>query len=264
MALPRFFCPIPLTSNSLITLPREAAHHAGRSLRLREGTRIVLFNGEGGEYQGTLRFNQGIAQAEIDSFCPDNRTLTGKITLIQALASGDKMDWIIEKAVEIGVDCFIPVAAERSVLQLSGARLEKRQQHWQSIIQSACEQSGRNILMELLPVQTLKQVLEAIKQTHFKSNTINPENSASDTPAQSLLFIAHPDGNLSLSQYLRQTPKVQHIGFFIGPEGGWSEKEIQTMEHSQAIKVQFGDRVLRTETAGLALSSASAALLQWV
>lgn len=246
MALPRFFCPIPLTSNSLITLPREAAHHAGRSLRLREGTRIVLFNGEGGEYQGTLRFNQGIAQAEIDSFCPDNRTLTGKITLIQALASGDKMDWIIEKAVEIGVDCFIPVAAERSVLQLSGARLEKRQQHWQSIIQSACEQSGRNVLMELLPVHTLKNALAML---HGQNLT---------------LFIAHPEGDLSLSTYLRQHPSLQNIGFFVGPEGGWSDKEIQTMEHYHAIKVQFGDRVLRTETAGLALSSAAAAILEWI
>lgn len=246
MALPRFFCPIPLLKDQTITLPREAAHHAGRSLRLREGTRIALFNGEGGEYHGALRFNEGIAQAEIDSFHPDNHTLSGQITLIQALASGDKMDWIIEKAVEIGVERFIPVAAERSVLQLSGARLEKRQQHWQSIIQSACEQSGRNALMELLPVQTLKNVLAML---HGQNLT---------------LFIAHPEGDLSLSTYLRQHPSLQNIGFFVGPEGGWSDKEIQTMEHYHAIKVQFGDRVLRTETAGLALSSAAAAILEWI
>ncbi len=244
MALPRFFCPIPLENNTLITLPKEAAHHAGRSLRLREGTRIALFNGHGGEYQGILYFNEGIAQVQIDCLIEDNRQLGGNITLIQALASGDKMDWIIEKAVELGVNRFIPVAAERSVLQLSGARLEKRQQHWQAIIQSACEQSGRNTLMELLPVQHLKNVFNTTGNTD--------------------LFVADPDGELSLTEYLRQHPILNDIGFFIGPEGGWSQKEVELMSKQGAIKIQFGSRILRTETAGLALSSASAAILGWI
>ncbi len=244
MALHRFFCPIPLVNKSLITLPPAAAHHAGRSLRLREGTRIVLFNGKGGEYHGTLQFNEGVAQAQLDTFIEDNRSLKGRITLIQALASGDKMDWIIEKAVELGVSRFIPVAAERSVLQLSGARLEKRQQHWQAIIQSACEQSGRNTLMELLPVQSLKNVFNATGNTD--------------------LFVADPDGQLSLTEHLYQHPTLEDIGFFIGPEGGWSAKEMEMMDKQDAIRVQFGNRILRTETAGLALSSASAAVLGWV
>lgn len=244
MALPRFFCPIPLENNTLITLPKEAAHHAGRSLRLREGTRITLFNGHGGEYQGILYFNEGIAQAQIDCFIEDNRQLNGNITLIQALASGDKMDWIIEKAVELGVSRFIPVAAERSVLQLSGARLEKRQQHWQAIIQSACEQSGRNTLMELLPLQTLKTVFTLTNQTQ--------------------LFVADPEGSTALTTYLHQHKHLNNIGFFIGPEGGWSHKEVELMSKQGAIKIQFGERILRTETAGLALSSASAAILGWI
>lgn len=244
MASPRFFCPIPLENNALITLPKEAAHHAGRSLRLREGTRITLFNGIGGEYQGTLCFNEGIAQAQIDTFVENNRELSGKITLIQALASGDKMDWIIEKAVELGVSRFIPIAAERSVLQLSGPRLEKRQQHWQAIIQSACEQSGRNTLMKLLPLQVLRNVSTLTGNTQ--------------------LFIADPDGQLSLTEHLRQHPQLNDIGFFIGPEGGWSEKEIELLSKQNAIKIQFGSRILRTETAGLALTSASAAILGWI
>lgn len=270
MALPRFFCPIPLANNSLIDLPTEAAHHAGRALRLREGVRISLFNGNGGEYQGFLRFNNGVAQAEIDTFIADNRTLPGHITLIQALAAGDKMDWIIEKAVEIGVTRFIPVAAERSVLQLSGTRLEKRQQHWQATIQSACEQSGRNQLMELWQVQSLKNVCEHISK--LVHPTTQPSNAISQTTPSyqqsaipsSVLFIADPEGEQSLTEYLQQHTSLTDIGFFIGPEGGWSDKEMALMAQYHALKIRFGERVLRTETAGLALSSASAALLGWM
>ncbi|WP_315970384.1 RsmE family RNA methyltransferase [Pelistega indica] len=165
MTLPRFFCPIPIENNSIIALPATVAHHAGRALRLREGDRIVLFNGKGGEYEGILRFNKGEALAEIDCFRDTNRDLSTKITLVQALASGDKMDWIIEKAVEMGVSQFIPIQAERSVLQLSGARLEKRQLHWQSIIQSASEQCGRNTLMTLTPVVALKDCFVFLQDT---------------------------------------------------------------------------------------------------
>lgn len=281
MALPRFFCPIPLANNSLIDLPAEAAHHAGRALRLREGVRISLFNGNGGEYQGFLRFNNGVAQAEIDTFIADNRTLPGHITLIQALAAGDKMDWIIEKAVEIGVTRFIPVAAERSVLQLSGNRLEKRQQHWQAIVQSACEQSGRNILMELWPVQRLEAACKLLsknflstssitipqatieKQTNLSSSS-TVDTATCETTSSLQLFIADPEGEQSLTDYLRQNTAFDNIGFFVGPEGGWSDKEMRLMSQYHAHKVRFGERVLRTETAGLALSSASAALLGWL
>lgn len=266
MSLPRFFCPTPLENNCLITLPPEVAHHAGRALRLREGVRISLFNGQGGEYQGFLRFNNGIAQADIDTFIEDNRTLSGHITLIQALASGDKMDWIIEKAVEIGVSRFVPIAAERSILQLSGTRLEKRLQHWQAIIQSACEQSGRNILMELWPVQGLKTACEQLTTSPTAQSNQHREKIQGDVknlPTRQL-FIADPTGNQSLTEYLYQTPALDSLGFFVGPEGGWSDKEIALMTHYDAHKIQFGERVLRTETAGLALSSASATLLRWI
>ncbi|WP_243140607.1 16S rRNA (uracil(1498)-N(3))-methyltransferase [Pelistega ratti] len=244
MALPRFFCPIPLQINTIITLPPEVAHHAGRSLRLKEGTRIILFNGLGGEYHGTLLFNQGTAQADLDFFDSQNRGITGNITLVQALASGDKMDWIIEKAVEMGVSHLIPIKAERSILQLSGTRLEKRQQHWQAIIQSASEQSGRNILMTLSPLQTLKQFFQSTVHANY--------------------LLADPEGDISLTHYLNQHHNsLNNIYFFIGPEGGWSPKETEEIVKHGATRVRFGDSILRTETAGIALSSAAASVLNW-
>lgn len=244
MAIPRFFCPAPLKNKQLIELPEKVAHHAGRALRLKEGGVIVLFNGEGGEYRARLHFEQGRAQADVFSFDQPHRELKGNITLVQALASGDKMDWIIEKAVEMGVTEFIPVQAKHSVLQLSGKRLDKRMTHWQHIIESACEQSGRNTLMKIHAVQSLP---------HAFSQLIQQVN-----------FLATPNSPFTLKNALENHRKhLKTISFCVGPEGGWSEEEERFMIQKGAISVQLGSRILRTETAGIALVSASTALLDW-
>lgn len=243
MAQPRFFCPIPLSLGETVDLPPSVANHAGRALRLREGTEIVLFNGVVGQYHAYLCFHQGQAQAELFHFDPINRQLKGEITLVQALASGDKMDWIIEKAVEIGVHRLIPIQAERSILNLQGSRLAKRQQHWQAIAQAACEQSGRNQLLQLEPVQTLANGLKQLNPTHQ--------------------YLCDPDAIHSLLEQLQTAEHCQALSLCIGPEGGWSEKEVALMQKHGAMGVRFGERVLRTETAGLALASASAAVLNW-
>lgn len=205
MALPRFFCPIPMKLGETVDLPPAVANHAGRALRLREGTEIILFNGSGGQFHAYLRFEQGQAQAELFDFDPSDRLLKGQITLVQALASGDKMDWIIEKAVEIGVHRLIPVQAERSILQLQGARLEKRQQHWQAIAQAASEQCGRNQLLQLEPVQSLQQCLQIL----------GPSDNC----------LCDPDAEISLREHLLATPERSELRLFIGPEGGWSKKK---------------------------------------
>ncbi|MDN5844130.1 MAG: 16S rRNA (uracil(1498)-N(3))-methyltransferase, partial [Alcaligenaceae bacterium] len=149
MPPPRFHCPAPLAANTRIDLPAALAHHALRVLRLRPGTAITLFNGTGGEYAAVLHADGAQAWAETEGFNPIERELPGRITLLQGLASGDKMDWIIEKAVEMGIARLAPITAQRSVLQLSGPRLDKRMQHWRRIAQSAGEQCGRNQIMHI-------------------------------------------------------------------------------------------------------------------
>ena len=128
-------------------------------LRLESGQEIVLFDGTGGEYVCCVRFEGKQALAEINEHRVRESDLSGQITLVQGLAGGDKMDWIIEKAVELGVSAIAPVAARRSVVQLSGPRLEKRMLHWQRIIQAASEQCGRNRLASLSDPAPLIDVL---------------------------------------------------------------------------------------------------------
>lgn len=252
MALPRFFCPIPMSLGQTVDLPPAVANHAGRALRLREGTEIVLFNGLEGQFHAHLRFQQGVAQAELFHYDSNKRVLKGNITLIQALASGDKMDWIIEKAVEIGVHRIIPIQAERSILNLEGARLEKRQQRWQAVAQAASEQCGRNQLLLLEPVQGLGHCLQLLSAER-----------ATASPSSTNDYLCDPDSQISLREHILAHPEQTEVRLYIGPEGGWSEKESALMQKHGALGVCFGERIFRTETAGLALASATAALLNW-
>jgi 16S rRNA (uracil1498-N3)-methyltransferase len=155
------------------------------------------------------------------------------------------MDWIIEKAVELGVQRLIPIAAQRSVLKLTGDRLAKRLLHWQGIVISASEQCGRNRLMQILPPQSLEQILT--------------------NKDLGLVLLCDPAAEEDLSAtLLKQQAAVQAgVSFLIGPEGGWSNEEIQTTRQSKVGSVRFGPRVLRSETAGLALTAATTALLGW-
>ncbi|MBJ7264881.1 MAG: 16S rRNA (uracil(1498)-N(3))-methyltransferase, partial [Burkholderiaceae bacterium] len=130
MAAPRFYCPIPLAPNCALDLPDDLAHYAGRVLRLRDGAAVVLFDGSGGEYPAHLRIESKRVAAHLGAHVAREAELAGCITLVQGLPSGDKMDWVIEKAVELGVQKIVPIAADRSVLQLQGERLAKRMTHW--------------------------------------------------------------------------------------------------------------------------------------
>jgi 16S rRNA (uracil1498-N3)-methyltransferase len=158
MTAPRFYCQDPISGNQTLTLPATVAHHI-RVRRLAAGCEIVLFDGRGGEIAGVLDFDGKTAQVRLTDHRQREAELAGRLTLIQGLPSGDKMDWVIEKAVELGVQRVIPIAAHRSVLKLSGDRLTKRLQHWQGIIIAASEQCGRNRLMQVLPPQSLEQTL---------------------------------------------------------------------------------------------------------
>jgi 16S rRNA (uracil1498-N3)-methyltransferase len=205
----------------------------------------VLFDGQGGEITGVLDFDGKTAQARLGDRNPREAELAGALTLIQGLPSGDKMDWVIEKAVELGVQRLIPIAAQRSVLKLTGDRLAKRLLHWQGIVISASEQCGRNRLMQVLPPQSLEQTLT--------NNDLG------------LVLLCDPAAEEDLSATLlkQQTAVQAGVSFLIGPEGGWSTEELQTTRQSKVGSVRFGPRVLRSETAGLALAAATTALLGW-
>ena len=246
MADPRFYCSEPVFAEQEIVLPAPLAHHI-RVRRLKAGDAVVLFDGRGGEIAGTLSFEGKQALVLLGQHNPREAELRGEITLIQALPSGDKMDWIIEKAVELGVHRVIPVAAQRSVLKLSGARLEKRLEHWQGVIASASEQCGRNRLMHLSAPQTLEQAIKATAAAHR--------------------LLCDPEADHTLSEYLAASQQEQQqigtVSLLIGPEGGWSPEEAAAASRQSVTNIKFGLRVLRTETAGLALAAATIALLGW-
>ena len=213
--------------------------------RLAAGCDIVLFDGQGGEIAGVLDFDGKTAQVRLGDRNPREAELTGALTLIQGLPSGDKMDWIIEKAVELGVQRLVPIAAQRSVLKLTGDRLAKRLLHWQGIVISASEQCGRNRLMQIFPPQNMEQALT--------------------NKDLGLVLLCDPAAEDDLSATLLKQQAAVHAGvsFLIGPEGGWSNEEIQSTRQSKVSSVRFGQRVLRSETAGLALAAATTALLGW-
>lgn len=239
MSSPRFYCPSPLSANQTLPLPDALTHHAVRVLRLKNNTPIVLFDGSGGQYDAILDIDGKQACAHLGDKNPVERELPGTLTLVQGLASGDKMDWIIEKAVELGVHRIVPIAARRSVLQLSGARLEKRVQHWEKTVQSASEQCGRNRLAQVTPPVTLAEFF-------------------SREPA-GLTLLCHPEATTTLAQALAAST-TDAISILIGPEGGWSDEELLTAEKNGATRIAFGPRVLRTETAGVAMVAAISAL----
>ena len=243
MSAPRFFCDAPLSAGARIALPEALAHHAIRVLRLRAGETVALFNGQGGEYPAVLEIEGKAGFAQLGAFDPREAELGGRITLVQGLPAGDKMDWVVEKAVELGAARVSPIAAQRSVLQLAGPRLEKRVAHWQRIAQSAAEQCGRNRLMAVDAPVALADWLAQ--------------------PAEGLRLLCHPEADTDLSGLLGATPGLASLTLLVGPEGGWSDKELAQAREAGVQAVRFGPRVLRTETAGLALISAAGALLGW-
>lgn len=237
-AIPRFFTPVTLKVAHTIELPETVARHVGLARRLRAGTEVCLFNGQGGEYKGTLSFEKKKAYVHITEFNPIERENQTHLTLIQGLASGDKMEWIIEKAVELGVQQLIPIAATHSTLQLKGERAEKRLEKWRNIIISASEQCGRNHLMRLDTIMTLAEALDTL-DSHITC------------------IMADPDGTHTMADLHihTQTNTHSHFAICIGPEGGWSSEELQTTQHHGCKTIQVGPRIFRTETAGLAIGS---------
>ena len=232
--MPRFYVDFALSPDSVVELPDNVVRHLNVS-RVKNTEEIVLFNGNGKSYPALpevlekRRASVRILREEAtDNESPLN------ITLVQAVSAAERMDFTLQKSVELGVAEIRPVISERCVVRLSGERAEKRVARWQEIVVSACEQSGRNIVPKVLPLTTYAQALQQLPQETTK-----------------LLM------SLNRAQKLSDVrPQSGKVVFMVGPEGGWTEKEEQQAFDAGFQSVTLGKRVLRTETASLAAIAA--------
>lgn len=228
--MPRFYVDFALSPDSVVELPDNVVRHLN-VLRVKNTEEIVLFNGNGKAYPALpevlekRRASVRILREEAtDNESPLN------ITLVQAVSAAERMDFTLQKSVELGVAEIRPVISERCVVRLSGERAEKRVARWQEIVVSACEQSGRNIVPKVLPLTTYAQALQQLPQETTKLlMSLNRAQKLSDVRPQSCKVV-----------------------FMVGPEGGWTEKEEQQAFDAGFQSVTLGKRVLRTETASLA------------
>lgn len=234
--MPRFYCPSPIPDHGSFDLPADAAHHASRVLRLRVGDEVQIFDGLGFEYHGAISDISGkqvsIAQlVRVDA----SRESPLQIVLAQALSSSEKMDWVIQKATELGVAQIQPLATERSVARLSPERAAKRTEHWQQVAISACEQCGRNVLPLIHPPQDIMVWLQQMRSSGVSKYILLPQGASS----------------------LQEQPKPQgRAVLLIGAEGGFTQAESDSAIVCGFKPVRLGARVLRTETAAVAGLSA--------
>lgn len=237
MPSPRFFSarplPRPYSDGAAFDVGEAVARHL-HVLRIGPGETITLFDGVGGEFAATVAsVGKRDVIVTITAFDPVEREAPVSITLVQALATADKMDFIVQKAVELGVTEIAPIETARATLKLDADRAIKRVQHWQAVAVAACEQCGRNRVPVVRGLQTLDQWLKR--------------------PPEGTSILLQP---LAEKTMLDSVSASLPISILIGPEGGFSIDEIARAVGSGVIPAKFGPRILRTETAGLAAIAA--------
>jgi 16S rRNA (uracil1498-N3)-methyltransferase len=223
----RFYTDIPLETGNKIQLPKEAAHHCAQVLRYKIGDRLTVFNGDSFDYLASITsIEKKRCEIEIEKRIELTNESPLKIHLIQGIAKGDKMDLIIQKAVELGVSEITPIFTERCNVKLDAKRLAKKLDHWNNIAISACEQSGRAVVPKVNSAVPIEQL----------------------AATESLSFYLEPTANKTFRDY-----KItdQTVELLIGPEGGFSEKDLRRAKEKSISGVALGPRILRTETAGL-------------
>lgn len=237
--MPRFHCIANLAPGATVTLPDAAAHHAARVLRMQAGDTVTLFNGDGADYTGEiLRINKTEVVAKVTGAQAVNNESPLDVTLAQAISSGERMDYTLQKAVELGISRIQPLAAERSVVKLSGDKIERRREHWQNVVIAACEQSGRATAPPVLPPIPYMEWLGR-KEEYALKLILAP------TATQTLHELTKPQGSICL---------------LIGCEGGFSPTEQTAAASCDFTGIQLGPRILRTETAAVATLAAIQAL----
>jgi len=234
MRISRLYIDAPLTEHQVIVLSGERHNYIANVLRLKSNAQLSIFNGQGGEYHATItRISKREAELTLGSFLNNDSESPLAITLVQGISRGERMDFTLQKATELGVTRIIPIFTERCTVNLKGERLEKRIKHWQGIVRSACEQSGRNQLPKIEAAQSLDDFIKNDNSGHC--------------------FLLDPESEESLSSI---TAAPDEITLLIGPEGGFSSRERELAYSNNYQGIQLGPRVLRTETAAITAISA--------
>jgi 16S rRNA (uracil1498-N3)-methyltransferase len=237
MPHPRLHCEQRLGPGAQFSLAPEAAQHVGRALRLKAGDAITVFDGRGGEYEAAIqRIDRDRVDVKVGAFRDVDPEPRLRVGLVQGLPEADKMDWIIQKSVELGVSYVQPVACDRSVVRLSEERAARREAHWRRVAVAACEQSGRNVIPEVRPTLAFQNWVAL--------------------PAPAPRWLLAPGGEPIAAQ-----GAPGELELIVGPEGGLSEREQElALAQGGAHPVSLGPRILRTETAPLAALAAIHAL----
>jgi 16S rRNA (uracil1498-N3)-methyltransferase len=241
MRIPRIYVPETLRPGREVELPLQAGEHVARVLRLDRGHPLRLFDGSGDEYEAELASlaKRSVTARVLDSAEAEDRESPLRITLAQGIARGEKMDWILQKATELGVARIVPLVTDRTEVKLDPERAERRVAHWEAVVASACEQSGR---------RRLPEVFEPVKLADW---------AASLDEEAGLRLALNPAGELAP----RDLPPSTHATLAVGPEGGLSAHDLAALGAAGFRGLRLGPRILRTETAGLAALAVMQTLL---
>ena len=249
--MPRFYCPAPLATGLAFGLPPGAARHV-QVLRTQPGDVITLFNGEGGEFDATVtRMGRSDVEVEVGAHHAVEREASRAIHLLAGITANERMDWLVEKATELGVASITPLVAERSVLKLKGERADKKRAHWQAVAVAAAEQCGRNRVPEVHAAVTLT---EWLKQAAAGQRWVL--SLSEGTQALSKMTVAADAAGAALAPGMTGAAGQPPVTVLSGPEGGLSPAEEAAALAAGFSPVTLGPRVLRAETAPLAVLAA--------
>ena len=222
----RIYQNTPITVGRNVELSKDNSHHLNKVLRFPSGKKISIFNGDGFDYEAIVNTIKNRTSLEVISKLKNESESKLDLTLAQGIAKGEKMDFLIQKAVELGVSRIVPMQLERSIVRLKGERIQKKIDHWQKIANHACEQSGRSVTVKIAPPTLLADLLSEPSQNGF---------------------VLHHRANLSITD----APKYEKVTILIGPEGGLTNQEVDDSTSAGFKSLLLGKRVLRTETASL-------------
>jgi len=239
MRLTRVYLDAPLEAGGRVTLTGSAARHLTRVLRLRPGQALTLFNGGGGEYAATIEAVHGekvaVAVGEAQAIERESPLI---LTLAQGVSRGERMDFVVQKATELGASSIVPLLTERSVVRLSAPQAARKLEHWRAIAIAACEQSGRNRLPQVVPPLPLPEFL----------HPRGASNGGAGGAADAIRLLLAP----ASSARIDEVPRPAHsVTVLIGPEGGLTDAEEQAAVAAGFVPVRLGPRILRTETAAI-------------
>jgi 16S rRNA (uracil1498-N3)-methyltransferase len=231
----RVYVGVTLSPGNSVEMPPDTASHLAKVLRARSGDELILFNGDGREFAGSI---EGVRGSRVSVFVGDGRVVDREsslaITLVQSVPRGDRMDFIVQKATELGVARIVPVLSQRSVVRLDGAQAESKAVHWRAVAVSACEQCGRNRLPTIEAVQPLLNYL------------------GQSAPCTGPRLVFEPESALQPLAPTTAGTAVVDAQIAIGPEGGFASDELEAFRVAGFSQGRLGPRVLRTETAAIA------------